>query len=145
MDTAANRIEFGHHVWPANPAQLAPIRAEVRRWLAALVLSDDTEGDVVLAVSEAASNAVEHAYRSVTTDDMVELTFWVESRTFSIEVVDHGVWQHPVDSRNGRGRGIELMNKLVQFVMIHYDIRGTRVLLRHPCRKPSSAPIVSPA
>jgi len=54
--------QFVHRTWPAQPRQLAPLRAEVRRWLAPLDLSGQTEEDLVLVVSEAASNCVEHAY-----------------------------------------------------------------------------------
>ena len=32
----------------------------------------------------------------------------------------------------GRGRGIEIMERILASVLIHYDARGTRVLLRHP-------------
>ena len=56
--------EFVHRSWRAHPGQLAPLRAEVRRWLAPFALTGDTEDDLVLAVSEAASNSVDHAYPS---------------------------------------------------------------------------------
>ena len=131
-DATVGRVEFVHRVWPAYPTQLAPIRAEVRRWLTALALSEDVTQDVLLAVNEAASNAAEHAYRSTAHDGTIELTFWAEAHTVSIEIVDHGTWQPPAREPNGRGRGIELMSRLVEFVLIRYDVRGTRVLLRHP-------------
>jgi Histidine kinase-like ATPase domain len=56
------------------------MRAEVRRWLAPLALTGDAEDDLVLAVSEAATNCVEHAYIPATADDTVELTFWTEPK-----------------------------------------------------------------
>ena len=108
------------------------MRAEVRRWLAPLALTGDAEDDMVLAVSEAATNCVEHAYIPATADDTVELTFWTEPQAVCVEVVDHGVWQAPSDQPTGRGRGIQLMQRLMALVLIHYDTRGTRVLLRHP-------------
>ena len=108
------------------------MRADVRRWLAPLALGGDTEDDTVLAMSEAASNCVEHAYLPATADDTVEVTFWTEPDAFYIEIVDHGVWQTPPNQPTGRGRGIEMMQRLVAFVLIHHDTRGTRVLLRHP-------------
>ena len=49
-------------VWAANPTSLPPIRAQTRRWLAPLALDEDTGYDVVLAVNEAASNVIDHAY-----------------------------------------------------------------------------------
>src|SRR5436190_24194051 len=125
---AADRVEFAHRSWPAHPRQLAPIRAETRRWLAHLNVSDDVEQDVVLAVNEAASNAMEHAYAPTSAGDIVETTFWTEEETVCIEIVDHGRWQPPNGTSGGRGRGIAMMNQLMQTVLIHYDIRGTRVL-----------------
>jgi serine/threonine-protein kinase RsbW len=47
----------------------------------------------VLAVSEAVSNSVEHAYTPPTADDTVELTFWTEPHALCVEIVDHGHWR----------------------------------------------------
>ena len=123
---------FAHLMWPAHPGQLVSIRAQVRSWLAPLNLTEDIEDDLVLAASEAASNSVEHAYLTPTPGGTVELAFWTEARAVCIEIVDHGVWRVPSDRSTGRGRGIEIMQKLLASVLIHYDARGTRVLLRHP-------------
>jgi anti-sigma regulatory factor (Ser/Thr protein kinase) len=119
-------------VWPAHPEQLALMRAQLRGWLASLGLTGETQDDLVLAVNEAASNSVEHAYLSAAGDDTVELTLWTEPHTVCVEVVDHGAWLVPSDRPNGRGRGIEMMQRLMASVQIHCDTRGTRVLLRHP-------------
>jgi anti-sigma regulatory factor (Ser/Thr protein kinase) len=136
----ADLVEFAHRAWPAHHLQLAPIHAETRRWLAPLDLSDDTEQALVRAVDEAASNVVEHAYAPVATDgattdgarsdDVVELTFWTEGQTVCIEIVDHGHWQPPDATTRSRCSGFAIMNQLVQTVLVHYDVRGTRVLLR---------------
>lgn len=136
----ADLVEFAHRAWPAHPHQLAPIHAETRRWLEPLGLSDDTEQAFVRAVDEAVSNAVEHACAPVTTDDvtiddaasdeLVELTFWTEDRTTCIEIVDHGRWRSPDVVISSRCSGFAMMTQLVESVLIHYDVRGTRVLLR---------------
>jgi anti-sigma regulatory factor (Ser/Thr protein kinase) len=124
--------EFVHRSWPADARQLAPMRTEVRRWLAPLALLGDAEDDVVLAVNEAASNCVDHAYAAANVDGTVELTFWTEARCVCIEIVDHGVWRTPADQPTGRGRGIDMMRRLMGSVLIHYDRRGTRVFLSYP-------------
>ena len=85
--------EFVHRIWPAHRRQLAPIRAEVHRWLAPLALAGDAEDDMVLAVSAAACNSVEHAYHPATAEDTVDVTFWTEPDALYIEIVDHGVWR----------------------------------------------------
>ena len=56
-------MEFASRSWTADGRQLAPIRTQVRGWSAPLVLPGDAEDDIVLVVSEAATNCVEHAYR----------------------------------------------------------------------------------
>ncbi len=125
-------LEFVRRTWLARPRQLAPLRAEVRRWLAPLDLPGQAEDDLVLAVSEAASNCVEHAYSPATADDIVELTFWTEPHAVCIQIIDHGQWRTPCDQPTRRGRGIAIMQQLIAFVLIRHDTRGTRVFLRHP-------------
>ena len=122
------RIEFVRRLWPAQPGQLAQIQAEVRRWLASIGLTGDTQDDVLLAVNAAASNSVDHAYPAATADDAVELIFWTEPGVVCIEVVDYGVWQTPAATE--RGRGIPMMGRLMDSVLIHHGPAGTRVLLQ---------------
>jgi len=125
-------LEYASRSWTADARQLAPIRTHVRGWLAPLVLPGDDEDDIVLAVSEAASNCVEHAYPADTTDGTVELTFWTEAPHLCLEIVDHGTWRPPTDQPAHRGRGIEMMRQVMTTVLIHYDRRGTRVFLSYP-------------
>src|SRR4051794_10219206 len=136
------QIEFIHRSWPADSAQLAVIRHELSGWLAPLRLTDEETAGVVLAVDEAAVNAVLHAY-SPEESGSVELTLWTEpgpgidDATLSIEVVDHGHWRQPESTVDG-GRGIPLMSHVVESVLIHYDDRGSRVLLRQRLRAAST-------
>jgi serine/threonine-protein kinase RsbW len=132
---APGRIEFVHRSWPADPQQLAVIRRELSGWLAPLALTEMEVADVVLAVDEAAANAVRHAY-GPDEAGVVELTLWTEaegtaSATLCIEVVDHGSWRPPADQPREGGRGIPLMSHMAESVLIRYDDRGSRVLLRH--------------
>ena len=127
---APGRIEFVHRSWPADPAQLAVIRRELSGWLAPLALSEVETADVVLAVDEAAANAVRHAY-GPDEAGVVDLTLWTESGTLCIEIVDHGSWRPPAERPTEGGRGIPLMSHMSEAVLIHFDDRGSRVLLRH--------------
>jgi serine/threonine-protein kinase RsbW len=133
---SSGHVEFVHRSWPADPEQLVLIRRELAGWLAPLALSETETADVVLAVDEAAANAVRHAY-GPDESGAVELTLWTEPGTLSIEVVDHGSWRPPTDQPTEGGRGIPLMSTMSEAVLIHYDDRGSRVLLRH--RIPGSA------
>jgi serine/threonine-protein kinase RsbW len=131
-------VEFVHRSWPADPEQLVLIRRELAGWLAPLALTETETADVVLAVDEAAANAVRHAYGS-DESGVVELTLWTEPGTLSIEIVDHGSWRPPAEEPTEGGRGIPLMSTMSESVLIHYDDRGSRVLLRH--RIPTAAPV----
>lgn len=132
---APGHIEFLHRSWPADSEQLAVIRRELAGWLAPLRLTDHETADVVLAVDEAAANAVRHAY-GPDEAGVVELTLWTEGGTLSIEIVDHGHWRPPATDVAPEpapgGRGIPLMSVMAESVLIRYDDRGSRVLLRHP-------------
>jgi len=99
----------------------------------------------VPAVNEAASNCVDHAYTPATADDTIELTFWTEARSVCVEIVDHGAWRTPSDQPTGRGRGIEIMQRLIPVVLIHHDCRGTRVLLGHFLPDPLARTAAEPA
>jgi serine/threonine-protein kinase RsbW len=125
-------LEFASGSWPAAARQLAPIRTQVRGWLASLVLPGNDEDDIVRAVGEAVRNCVEHAYTPETTDGTVELTFWTEAPNLCIEIVDHGIWRPPTNQPANPGRGIEIMRRIMTTVLIHYDRRGTRVFLSYP-------------
>lgn len=132
---APGHIEFVHRSWPADPEQLAVIRRELGGWLAPLALTEEETADVVLAVDEAAANAVRHAY-GPDEAGVVELTLWteagtIEAATLCIEVVDHGSWRPPAEQPTEGGRGIPLMSHMSESVLIHFDDRGSRVLLRH--------------
>ncbi len=139
---ASGHVEYVHRSWPADPEHLSAIRHELARWLAPLRLTEIETADVVLAVDEAAANAVRHAY-APDESGSVELTLWTEPgtepghSTLSIEIVDHGHWQPPTDRPTDGGRGIPLMTTMSESVLIHYDERGSRVLLRHRIPDPA--------
>jgi anti-sigma regulatory factor (Ser/Thr protein kinase) len=121
-----------HRIWAADPVHLPHIRAQTRRWLASLALDEDTKHDLVLAVNEAASNAMEHAYTVADPADLVTMSFWTDPQHLYVEVADHGRWRQPETDPGHRGRGILIMHQVVGSVSIQKDPDGTRVLLRHP-------------
>lgn len=129
-------IEYIHRSWPADATRLAVIRHELRRWVTPLGLSGDEIDDLVLAVDEAVANAVRHAYPADRPGE-VELTLWTENAAtgpaLCIEITDHGSWraQDTVTGDAQGGRGMLLMQHMVETVLVHFDGRGSRVLLRH--------------
>ncbi|MGQ0482800.1 MAG: ATP-binding protein [Pseudonocardia sp.] len=126
---SSEAVEYVHESWPADPRLGSDIRHAVHEWLGTLALGEDQIADVVLAVDEAVENVIKHAYAADRLGS-AELVLWTEPGTLCIEVIDYGEWQAPTG--DSAGLGIPMMERLVESVMIHFDERGTRVLLRYP-------------
>lgn len=104
-------------------------RRRLQGWLAALGWPAEEAEDLVLAVSEAVSNSVEHAYPGRTDSGEVELTAF-EVRTadgtedasrVTITVADHGTWRPPAADPGFRGRGLPLIRALTE----SHEVLGT--------------------
>jgi len=130
-------VEYVHHQWPADPRRSAEVRAAMRGWLLSLNLTQDQSGDILLAVSEAVDNALQHAYPADASGP-IEIVLWTEPGMLCIEVADRGAWREP---KGGEvGMGLALMRSLVESAIIRYGPSGTRVLLRHPL--PPGSPVI---
>src|SRR3954452_21373304 len=73
----SKQTEYLHLTLKATPEHLRTLRHEVMRCLASLPMPQDRREEVVVAVGEAASNSVQHAY-SPDEAGIVELFFWTE-------------------------------------------------------------------
>jgi len=120
-----DRIEPLDLLMPAEPVSLARIRAAIRRWCARIGAAPEDVSDLLVAVEEAASNAVEHAYGPVDGQVAVHLAF--ESPVVVATVRDHGRWREPRGLH--RGRGMVLMQALVDRMETEHLDQGTRVTL----------------
>jgi anti-sigma regulatory factor (Ser/Thr protein kinase) len=125
---------------PPSPAHLAGLRRAARASLREEVSSEVAE-EVVLAVDEAATNAILYgsgAGRPVEVAVQVK-TDWVEAT-----VLDHGPAPPPPPRLAGgdpealgtHGRGLWLLRRLVDEVRLERVRRGTRVTLRRRVRSP---------
>jgi len=86
------------------PGGLSTLREEVRVWLGRQRVAETVAEDVTLACSEAAANAMEHAYGSV--DGPVEVHGRRDGDRLLIRVSDFGQWRLPRDGERGRGLGV---------------------------------------
>ena len=114
---------------PAIPASLAVIRANLRTWLPTARVNPSAAADVLLAVGEAASNAVEHAVRGTARNVHLEVTAWATNTGLALTVKDNGHWHAPRRSAQ-RGPGSRLMSALVDTVTITPTPQGTTVEMR---------------
>ena len=111
--------------WPADRAALVEIRHLLRRWLRRCGATEDEAYDVTVACQEACANAVEHAYRPGPQSFLLEGA--CEDGRVRLTVRDEGNWRSPRGRH--RGRGLELMRKLMDEVEVTSDEQGTRVVL----------------
>ena len=136
----------------ARPASLPTIRRSIREWLTTVRWPPSEVVDVVLAVHEAATNAVEHAYAAgqagivVVTAEVVRDT---SERQVLISVTDQGRWQPPALDPGNRGRGIMMMRASMHSLDIARSPVGTRVTMASrsipalPEDAPGGTPVVS--
>ena len=120
---AGERLEL--HV-RAMPESLSAMRRSLGAWLAAAGADEDESYDVVVAVGEAAANAVEHAYGPVAAK--FDVLADADEGEVQITVADKGRWR-PARGLN-RGRGMDLMAKLMDDVQVDTGERGTTVTMR---------------
>jgi anti-sigma regulatory factor (Ser/Thr protein kinase) len=110
---------------PCRPSTLAPLRRMLRHWLSGDRASPGEVQDILVAVSEAATNAIEHAYGPI------EASYRVEGRRSGdrviVTVTDSGSWR----KRRGveRGRGTHLMRELMDGFELYASGAGTVVEL----------------
>ncbi len=112
----------------ADPSSLPGIRRRLRGWLERRGLDASESADLVLAVSEACNNAIEHGYRDG--NGSVKLTGECERERVRITIEDHGSWREESPS-DERGRGLLLMRQLMDSVEVDAGAAGTRVTLEH--------------
>jgi GAF domain-containing protein/anti-sigma regulatory factor (Ser/Thr protein kinase) len=111
---------------PAQSASLAIMRRALRRWLQDNGATRDDVLEVLIAVGEAAGNAVEHAYGPG--DASFEVTATVADDDLHIVVRDFGSWRPP--RGQNRGRGTLLMQELMDAFEVRTTAEGTEVRLR---------------
>lgn len=111
---------------PAHPAALERSRRSLRRWLRRQGVEEPVLGQVVLAAGEACTNAIEHAYPPAPANFRLEAT--VRDGMLSISVSDQGEWREPRGQH--RGRGMAIMNAVMDDVDVRAQDDGTRVALQ---------------
>ncbi|HYN96531.1 MAG TPA: SpoIIE family protein phosphatase, partial [Pilimelia sp.] len=94
---------------PADPNQLSALRRRLERFLTGHGVSEDDAFDMVVAVSEAVANAIEHPVDPA--EAGVEVTAEIADGTLTVTVSDTGRWRQPAASTQ-RGRGLALIGAL---------------------------------
>lgn len=117
----------------ADPFSVAEFRRAGQQWLECNVNCDaELRGDIVLAMNEALSNCVDHAYQHSDGAGQVmalRISYDLTAATLTVYVTDHGCWTEPVatPANRLRGRGIPLMRALADELSVHGTEHGTTV------------------
>ena len=113
-------------VMPALPWSLRDIRVAVRRWLSAVGAAPRAVADLLVAVGEACTNAVEHAYGPG--GGTVTVHIELQPPDVLATVWDTGRWRPPRDE--DRGRGALFMRNCSDDLRIDQGPTGTTVVIR---------------
>jgi anti-sigma regulatory factor (Ser/Thr protein kinase) len=111
---------------PARPPSLRVVRREVGQWLRAVGATDSDVIDLQVAIGEACSNAVQHAYGA--TAGTLAVTMRIDGTEVAVQVRDTGRWRP--ERAGDNGRGLLLMHSLTDLADVHNGPGGTTVTLR---------------
>jgi serine/threonine-protein kinase RsbW len=116
---------------PATPQAVPLARHDVLDTLAQVGLADPTlRTNIALAVSEATSNAVRHAYPPDRIDGQLDIAVTRAHDSVTVTVSDEGLGMDSRMSPRGSGLGLLIMSAEAQDVAVKTDQGGTTVALR---------------
>jgi anti-sigma regulatory factor (Ser/Thr protein kinase) len=120
--------------FPSVLVSVSEMRLGLRGFLHHTALSYDETEDLLLAASEAANNAVEHAQRP--TEPFFDVSGDVDDGQVTIVIKDYGGWQQPT-LPSDRGRGLAMMRILAD-TSVTTRSHGTTVTMRSRCTGPGA-------
>src|SRR3954454_22709753 len=119
--------------WPADPQVLSGILHAVRQFARAAGACEGTIDDIALAVSEAATNSVVHAFNDHRPAGSITITATIEDGDLWLEVADDGTGLRPRSDSPGLGLGLAIIARLSAELRITDGPQsGTRVMMRFP-------------
>lgn len=114
----------------AEPRALASLRRRLEAFLEAAGAPDDLRFDVMLAVSEAANNVLQHAFRHRSAPGELRVDGLVRSGEIRIVVRDDGGGLAPRPDSPGAGLGLPLIARLCHDLAVDRgDQGGTTVTM----------------
>jgi anti-sigma regulatory factor (Ser/Thr protein kinase) len=114
-------------VLPAQPWSLKNIRDASRPWLSAVGASSRAVADLLIAIGEACTNVVEHAYGPE--GGIVTVHLERQPPDVVATVTDAGQLRSPGES--SAGRGTMIMRRCADDICISHGSLGTTVVIRH--------------
>jgi serine/threonine-protein kinase RsbW len=123
--------------FPSHPKYLAVVRAVTAKIVEVYGMHEKAVEDIKLAVDEACSNVIKHAYRG-DTSQKITLTYKVTEKSLAVVIEDEGI-KADMQSLKGRslddirpgGLGIHFIRRV--FDVVTFDTKkktGNRLILR---------------
>ena len=122
-DTAPLHVQL-----QARPEYAHLLRERIRMWLEEAGANKREIFEVLLATSEAYTNAVKHPQKR--TSPLVDIDGSISDHAVSISIRDHGTWQSEQTHRDGGGMGLPLIEHLMDAVRVECLLDGTTVTMR---------------
>ena len=125
-------------VWPAVAASVSEARNAVSAFAEAAGATSDALAAVSLAVSEAVTNAVLHAYLDRDQPGPVEVRARCEAMQVVVEVADEGRGMLPRTDSPGLGLGLPLIAQMTSSLEVHdRDGGGTEIRMAFALAAPA--------
>jgi PAS domain S-box-containing protein len=122
---------------PAQPEELRRLRQVLRSWLEERNSTEEMTNALLLAVGEACSNSIEHAYDHDSPGDITIHINEAHDRSLQVSVRDFGRFRPISTTSTDRGRGTTIMQRLTTEFSRTSTTDGTTVSFRLP--KPDTA------
>ena len=131
---------------PAVRDSLAPMREAFTSWLDSFGPMEEDRQSLEVAVSEAVTNAIEHAYPAGRAGPVWLVAIVLPDGSLEVNVADRGRWQEPGTADDGRGHGLLVIGQLTDEMKVRHPprsaaepsgARGTTVMIRHRLRHPA--------
>jgi anti-sigma regulatory factor (Ser/Thr protein kinase) len=127
----------------SDPSALGAVRERIEAFALAHGLDEEAAGRMVLAVDEALTNVIRHAYHGAT-DQPIEIDLAREGDELVVTVRDHGRVVHPeairsrdLDDIRPGGLGVHIMNEcMTQVEFAPADGGGTVLTMRKRLGEP---------
>ncbi|HUR87274.1 MAG TPA: ATP-binding protein [Solirubrobacteraceae bacterium] len=123
-----------HDRRPAKPESIPSLRRAVVDFAAANGASEQQLENIALAVSEAVSNAVLHAYIEEECPGTVAVEAKVEGRALDIVIADDGRGLLPRTDSPGIGLGLALIERITEQLKLEQSGQGVRLRMKFPLR-----------
>jgi anti-sigma regulatory factor (Ser/Thr protein kinase) len=114
---------------PADATRLSILRRRLEDFLTAHGVGENDVFDILVAMSEAAANAIEHPIAPA--EPVITIEAAVDEEAVTVTVRDTGTWRPAATSTGFRGRGLALIGALSELSVSRSET-GTAVTLRRP-------------